>query len=78
MRNVLPFLAFIACPLMMVLFMRGMRRGEHADASCRGGHASKSDETRQREEIVALRDEIAVLRAELERTSEPDGVAKPI
>ncbi len=38
--SLLPFLIFLACPLMMVFMMRGMDHGGRSHAGCHRGHGS--------------------------------------
>lgn len=59
MRTILPLLIVLACPLMMLACMRGMRgRGSTHDA-----HARTDEAVGLREEIAELREEITRQRA---------------
>lgn len=63
MRTLLPLLLLLACPLMMFACMRGMRgmRGHHSGQSAEGQPSEEA--TRLREEIAALREELATQKA---------------
>jgi hypothetical protein len=52
MKEILPFLLILACPLMMIFMMRGMHRGGHDRAA-----SERSDEM-SAAELRQLRDEI--------------------
>ncbi len=52
MKEILPFLLILACPLMMIFMMRGMHKGGHDHAS-----SERSDEM-SAAELRQLRDEI--------------------
>jgi hypothetical protein len=53
MKEILPFLLILACPLMMVFMMRGMHGGGHNHAD-RGRHEEETSAA----ELRRLRDEI--------------------
>jgi hypothetical protein len=52
MKEILPFLLILACPLMMIFMMRGMHRGGHDHA------ASEHSDEMSAAELRQLRDEI--------------------
>lgn len=57
----LPFLLFLACPLMMLICVVGMRR-----AGCRTRRASGHTSSQTREErVVALEGQLATIQTEL-------------
>ncbi len=65
---VLPFLALLACPLMMVFCMRGMRR-PGAGSSCASGTTASAQTREERIETLerqlgTIQGELASLRAE--------------
>ena len=53
MKEILPFLLILACPLMMIFMMLGMHRGRHDDAG-----EARSDEAMSAAELLRLRNEI--------------------
>jgi hypothetical protein len=64
MRNLLPYLFLLACPIMMIFMMRGMRGGGHGNGET--GHDTQPghDEPGSPEKrIVALEREVDQLRA---------------
>lgn len=62
MRTLLPLLLVLACPLMMLVCMRGMR-----------GHGSSQEQgTAHTDEAARLREEIAELREEITRQKAQD------
>jgi hypothetical protein len=64
MRNLLPYLFLLACPVMMIFMMRGMRGGGHATGETSHDTRPRQDEPGTPEErIAALEREVAQLRA---------------
>jgi hypothetical protein len=62
----LPVLAVAACPLSMLLMMRGMRSGDRSCAAPTDRDASPASASRQDlDEVAELRGEVRRLRAEL-------------
>lgn len=74
--SALPILILLACPLSMVVMMRGMggmrRQSCAADEQDQGAVAHQSDgESAHDNEVAELRDEVARLRAELQLRGTP-------
>jgi hypothetical protein len=69
MRNLLPFVLLLACPVMMVIMMRGMRGGGHETSNARPDtHSSRdkdgtADGQESQARIAQLEREVAQLRA---------------
>ena len=63
MRNLLPLLIILACPLMMIFMMRGMHGGHGDDQQNTPDHQARSpyDPTSE-DRIAELEREVAVLR----------------
>ncbi len=61
MRNLLPFVAFLACPLMMIWCMRSMRGHGSSEE---GSREETTQETALKEDLAELREEVAMLRAQ--------------
>jgi hypothetical protein len=63
MRQYLPFLLVLACPLMMFFMMRGMMgHGSHGKSDAKGAldMATRIDETTSPTELHQLRDDLTV------------------
>ena len=63
MRNLLPLLIILACPLMMIFMMRGMHGGVNDDQQHKPDHQARSpyDPTSE-DRIAELEREVAALR----------------
>ncbi len=71
MSRLLPYLPALACPLLMLLCMAGMRRMDRSAG--RAGQATGSAADR----IAELERELAALRAERQRPDVPNGQPTP-
>jgi hypothetical protein len=92
MRNLLPFIVILACPVMMIFMMRGMHGGGHGSANARtdtqmdragdylhSGQANAAATTLQAPEdrITQLEHELAQLRDLQSRQSAHDRARRP-
>ena len=67
MKDLLPLLLILACPLMMLFMMRGMHgRGAHAADRHPGSEKGGVSEGRQDAEVATLREQRAQLEARVE------------
>jgi hypothetical protein len=68
MRNLLPFIFLLTCPVMMIFMMRGMRGGGHESSNARHdthpnrGEAGTPDGQESEARIAQLEREVAQLR----------------
>jgi Protein of unknown function (DUF2933) len=82
MRNLLPLILVLACPIMMIVMMRGMHGGGQGT---KAGHDSDVDQTQAGppalqavdQRITQLEHELAQLRDLQGRQSPQDGVHRP-
>lgn len=84
MRNLLPFIFILACPVMMIFMMRGMHGGGHGTSKAghdmhvdhQMGHGDVGRAERQApdERIAALEHELVQLRALQARLADNDRV----
>ena len=73
MRQLLPLVLLLACPLMMVFMMRG---GHGHGASHEGHHTRPGSRRTRAERIDDLEHEIAALRAEPDDEPEPSNAGR--